>query len=140
MFAIRTGLNFQVNIQYCYENGNCHIQFLILVSTLLPSLIYQCLDRFGFPLAFLDRQKLLEILYNALPDKEVVVKTSKAVVRIEEQSDIARVYTYDGECYEGDLVVGADGVHSRVRAEIWRLANSIQGRQLSNSESKSGYS
>ncbi|KAH3035887.1 orotidine-5'-phosphate decarboxylase [Aspergillus fumigatus] len=32
-----------------------------------------------------------------------------------------------GHVYQGDLVVGADGVHSRVRAEMWRLATASQG-------------
>lgn len=28
----------------------------------------------------------------------------------------------DGTTYHGDIVVGADGVHSAVRSEMWRLA------------------
>lgn len=33
------------------------------------------------------------------------------------------VRTENGKFFEGDLVVGADGVHSRVRREMWRLTD-----------------
>ncbi|OLN95509.1 2-heptyl-3-hydroxy-4(1H)-quinolone synthase 2 [Colletotrichum chlorophyti] len=81
---------------------------------------------FGYPVAFLERRKLLEALYNALPDKSKVL-VSKEVTEIKQNddSDLAavRVWTTDGDVYEGDLVVGADGVHSRTRSEIWRMAS-----------------
>lgn len=35
---------------------------------------------------------------------------------------IMSVRTRDGSTFYGDLVVGADGVHSKVRREMWRLA------------------
>ncbi|KAF7585433.1 hypothetical protein BBP40_010953, partial [Aspergillus hancockii] len=81
-------------------------------------------DRFGFPLAFLDRQKLLEILHTSLPQNGKI-KTNKTVVHIKHLEDRVLVETTDESCYEGDIVVGADGVHSKVRAEMWRLANSL---------------
>ncbi|RDA85088.1 hypothetical protein CP532_3105 [Ophiocordyceps camponoti-leonardi (nom. inval.)] len=76
-------------------------------------------SRFGYPLSFLERQKLLEILYSKLDGKHLV-HTSQRVVRIEDDGHQAIVRTGDGKEYSGDLVVGADGVHSIVRSEIWR--------------------
>ncbi|RDA95735.1 hypothetical protein CP533_1108, partial [Ophiocordyceps camponoti-saundersi (nom. inval.)] len=76
-------------------------------------------SRFGYPLAFLERQKLLEILYSKLHGKHLV-HTSQHVIRIEDDGHQAIVHTADGKAYSGDLVVGADGVHSIVRSEIWR--------------------
>ncbi|KAL4760327.1 FAD-dependent oxidoreductase [Aspergillus foveolatus] len=82
------------------------------------------LERFGLPLAFLERRKLLDILYTSLPDTSRVL-VEKRVVSVEQEYDGRNsmiVRTHDGSIYHGDLVVGADGVHSRVRREMWRLA------------------
>nr|K2QVI4.2 RecName: Full=FAD-dependent monooxygenase dpmpE; AltName: Full=Diterpenoid pyrone biosynthesis cluster protein E; Flags: Precursor [Macrophomina phaseolina MS6] len=81
---------------------------------------------FAYPIAFMERRKLLEILYDLLPDKSRV-EVDKAVSRIEEHPEhhgVLRAYTHDGDVYEGNLVVGADGVHSRTRREMWRLSGS----------------
>jgi 2-polyprenyl-6-methoxyphenol hydroxylase-like FAD-dependent oxidoreductase len=81
-------------------------------------------DRFGLPFAFLERRRMLRVLYDTLSDSSRVL-VDKAVVSVErEDSELMRVTTRDGSVYHGNLVVGADGVHSRVRAEMWRLANS----------------
>ncbi|OJI96505.1 hypothetical protein ASPVEDRAFT_872267 [Aspergillus versicolor CBS 583.65] len=85
-----------------------------------PTVIH---ERFGLPLAFLERRKLLQILYWSLPDtsRVHVGKTVVAVDHIWGDSGMA-VRTRDGATFYGDIVVGADGVHSRVRREMWRLA------------------
>ncbi|OGE52317.1 hypothetical protein PENARI_c010G07889 [Penicillium arizonense] len=82
-------------------------------------------ERFGFPLAFLDRQKLLEILHQSLPDDGKIL-TGKKVVEIQHYEDHVTVQVEDNSYYDGDIVVGADGVHSKVREEMWRLMNSMQ--------------
>ncbi|KAL2860081.1 hypothetical protein BJX68DRAFT_251884 [Aspergillus pseudodeflectus] len=82
------------------------------------------LERFGLPLAFLERRVLLDILYTSLPDPSRVL-VGKSVVSVEQEHDGRNgmiVQAQDGSTYHGDLVVGADGVHSRVRREMWRLA------------------
>ncbi|RLL95502.1 hypothetical protein CFD26_100774 [Aspergillus turcosus] len=90
-------------------------------TTKAPRLIH---ERFGLPFAFLERRRMLRVLYDTLPDSSRVL-VDKAVISVErEDSDLMRVTTRDGSVYHGNLVVGADGVHSRVRAEMWRLANS----------------
>ncbi|KAL5358191.1 hypothetical protein BJX96DRAFT_163591 [Aspergillus floccosus] len=82
-------------------------------------------ERFGFPLAFLDRQKLLEILHQSLPGDGRIL-TSKKVVDVQQDENHVTVRVEDNSCYKGDIVVGADGVHSKVRAEMWRLINSTE--------------
>ena len=44
------------------------------------------------------------------------------MVKIESLSDHVKVETVDGSVYQGDIVVGADGVHSRVLDEMQRLS------------------
>ncbi|KAF7591723.1 hypothetical protein BBP40_001167 [Aspergillus hancockii] len=77
----------------------------------------------GYKFSFLDRQELIQALYNTLEDKSKVV-VSKGLLKIEELDDSVTVTTQDGTKYTGDILVGADGVHSRTRDEIWRIADS----------------
>ena len=72
---------------------------------------------------FLDRQQLLQTLYDSLKDKSKI-HTSSECVKIEEIDDSVRVALKNGSIIQGDILVGADGVHSRIRNEIWRIASS----------------
>jgi 2-polyprenyl-6-methoxyphenol hydroxylase-like FAD-dependent oxidoreductase len=70
--------------------------------------------RMGYPLAFLQRKDLLKGLYDQLPDKSKV-HTSKRVAKVEHTNSGVVVHCEDGSKYSGDIVVGADGVHSTVK-------------------------
>lgn len=48
---------------------------------------------------------------------------NKRVAEVQLLDDGGRVITEDGAVYDGHLIVGADGVHSRIRSEMWRLAD-----------------
>lgn len=69
----------------------------------------------------MSKRKVLEMLYTHLPRNDKL-KFDKNVVRIETGPSCMRVVTWDGYDYEGDLVVGADGAHSKVRGEMARLS------------------
>ncbi|KAL3436161.1 hypothetical protein BDV09DRAFT_203598 [Aspergillus tetrazonus] len=88
----------------------------------------QVQERFGYPIISLDRQKVLEILYNRYPAKSNI-HANKKVTEIRQTEREAQVVTADGAVYKGDLVVGADGIHSAVRAEMWRQAKDLVGRR-----------
>ncbi|KAF9887790.1 hypothetical protein FE257_009596 [Aspergillus nanangensis] len=77
----------------------------------------------GYQMWFLDRQNLLQILFNNIKDKSRI-HTSCEVCKIEQRDGSVEVVTKDGVSFHGDIVVGADGVHSPIRQEIWRLADS----------------
>ncbi|KAI8724340.1 FAD-binding-3 domain-containing protein [Fusarium sp. LHS14.1] len=66
------------------------------------------LERYGHHTSFIDRQMFLEILYNNLKRKAWFY--------------LARELC---EVYRGDVLVGADGIHSTVREEMWRIGNEL---------------
>ncbi|KAG9231787.1 hypothetical protein BJ875DRAFT_105864 [Amylocarpus encephaloides] len=71
--------------------------------------------RTGYPLAFMERCKLLRVLSEDISDKSKL-HTSKWVSAIEQDSNGVAVRCADGSEYTGDIVVGADGVHSPTRS------------------------
>nr|ART35001.1 putative monooxygenase [Fusarium aywerte] len=79
-------------------------------------------DFFGYDTRTLDRQVFLRELYELLPDKSKVHERAR-VEEINEVNSMAHVVLADGREFTGDLVVGADGVHSKVREIMWDKAN-----------------
>ncbi|KAL2867613.1 FAD-dependent oxidoreductase [Aspergillus lucknowensis] len=75
----------------------------------------------GYRMLFVERQRLLHALWGAIRDKSKVQLSSR-VARIEHVDGGVKVETDDGRIFTGDFVVGADGVHSKSRDEMWRLA------------------
>lgn len=65
---------------------------------------------------------IIQILYDSLRDKSKVL-TKKGVTKVEQTAEGVLVTTDDGSTFHGELLVGADGVHSMVRREMWRLAD-----------------
>jgi 2-polyprenyl-6-methoxyphenol hydroxylase-like FAD-dependent oxidoreductase len=76
-------------------------------------------DSFGYSPVFVDRQMIIQVLYDKLPDKSKVL-TNKGVTEVRQSTGGVEVVTADGETYHGDILVGADGIHSTVREEMWR--------------------
>jgi 2-polyprenyl-6-methoxyphenol hydroxylase-like FAD-dependent oxidoreductase len=66
---------------------------------------------------------LLKILYDNLKYKDRVL-TNKRISHVEMSPTGVLVTTEDGSSYSGDILVGGDGVHSKVRQEMWRIASS----------------
>ncbi|KAF4960847.1 hypothetical protein FGADI_680 [Fusarium gaditjirri] len=78
--------------------------------------------RHGYPTIFIDRQMLLQILYDKLKSKASVYPGQK-VVSVLELNDGIQVTTDKGKLFKGDILVGADGIYSTVRTEMWRIAS-----------------
>ncbi|KAF7504427.1 hypothetical protein GJ744_002231 [Endocarpon pusillum] len=75
--------------------------------------------RLGYPINFLEREWFLKSLYTQLPDRSKIL-TGKIVTSVVQLAEGIIVSCTDGSQFVGDVVAGADGVHSRVRQEMWR--------------------
>ncbi|KAF4334071.1 FAD NAD(P)-binding domain protein [Fusarium beomiforme] len=81
--------------------------------------------RTGYDFLWGDRQVLLETLFENIQDKGKVLM-NKNIVDIEHKSDGVIVRCDDGSSFRGDILAGADGVRSKTREELWKLAKPIQ--------------
>lgn len=81
--------------------------------------------RMGYPMAWIARRKVLEGLVGGLKEgRKGEVVLGKKIVGVEQEdgeNGPVKVTCADGSVFEGDLVIGADGVRSTVRKEMWRM-------------------
>ncbi|KAF2416531.1 FAD/NAD(P)-binding domain-containing protein, partial [Tothia fuscella] len=73
--------------------------------------------RHGYPFMLFERMRFVEMLYENLPGQSRV-KTCKYVVGVEQNKEGVKVQLDDGTCKRGDIVIGADSVHSFVRGQM----------------------
>ncbi|KAL4890998.1 hypothetical protein BDV59DRAFT_209334 [Aspergillus ambiguus] len=91
----------------------------------------------GYPISFLDRQKVLAVLYDHLAEDQSKVRLNAKAIRIEHTETSAIVHCADGSEWTGDIVVGADGVHSLVRNEMWnRMEKQQLGRDVAREKAE----
>jgi len=87
---------------------------------------------------FLDRQVLLRVLRDNLQQKNKVL-VRKRIVKVETTESGIRVIAEDNSWYEGDIVIGADGIHSTVRKEMHRLGKRLSPGYFDDDEYSSRY-
>ncbi|OGM48097.1 monooxygenase [Aspergillus bombycis] len=97
------------------EEGN------LIVRNDTPQLIHK---RHGYPIAFVDRQVVLKVLYDHLAQQQDRVLVGKKVIKVEHLHGKVKVHCEDHSVFDGDLVVGADGVRSIVRRQMWDYMDS----------------
>ncbi|KAF1978068.1 FAD binding domain-containing protein [Bimuria novae-zelandiae CBS 107.79] len=93
-------------------------------------------ERNGFECITMERRTFLRIVYDRLPDKSKVL-TGKRVIDVEETDDGVLVKLQDGTIEQGDILIGCDGVHSRVRDLMWRNANLAVENRITSEEKRS---
>ncbi|KAH7078980.1 hypothetical protein BKA63DRAFT_255465 [Paraphoma chrysanthemicola] len=93
-------------------------------------------EKFDMPVILFDRQKCVTHLYENLPDQSMI-RTSARVERIEQDDNGVKVWLTDGTFEEGDMVIGADGVHSLVRDLMWDYAEKTDPGSIPESDKKS---
>src|SRR5436190_14313324 len=94
------------------------------------------MDRAGYEFSMLDRELVLEVLYNHIVDKSKIL-LKKKICRVDHSEDKVVVHCNDGSSYEGDILAGADGVHSKTRHEMWRLADELEPGRISEKDKTS---
>lgn len=73
-------------------------------------------DRYGHPYVVAHRHDLLEILVEACTNTPgVTLENNRRVVQVRESDEVATVTFDNGDSYTADVLVGADGIRSRVR-------------------------
>ena len=72
---------------------------------------------FGLSGATIHRADLLDVIAAALPDGSVTL--GKRCAAVESRGDVAAARFEDGSEIEADVIIGADGIHSRVRAALF---------------------
>lgn len=101
----------------------CYFNLLSRLHILVFSLLISS-HRYGYEICCSHRQHLLNVLLENLKDKSKIL-VNKRVHEIAETDSGVEVLTKDGDVYFGDIVIGADGVHSIVRKEMRRMAAKV---------------
>ncbi|KAL7952181.1 FAD binding domain protein [Trichoderma compactum] len=84
----------------------------------------------------LERQNLLQILYDGLPDKSFI-RTNSGVEDVAQFTDRVEVKLKDGSVEVGDMVLGCDGVHSHMRTLSLQHAGKTSPGLIPNTEKTS---
>lgn len=77
----------------------------------------EALRRYGAPYYHIHRADLLSILSNALPPR--TLQLGKEFASLTQSGDAVTVTFTDGSKAWGDLLIGADGIHSQVREQLF---------------------
>lgn len=72
--------------------------------------------KFGHPSVGFHRAELLQLLASTLPER--LVHTGATFQRLEDSGNEVTAFFTNGENHSGDLLVGADGIFSSVRAQL----------------------
>jgi 3-hydroxybenzoate 6-monooxygenase len=94
-----------------------------VVRDAITAEVLTCLDlgpefasRYGYPYVVAHRSDLLSILLEACRNEPLLrLENNRVVTDVREHADHAAVDFADGDTYTADVVIGADGIKSRVR-------------------------
>ncbi|OQD80097.1 hypothetical protein PENANT_c039G05353 [Penicillium antarcticum] len=98
------------------------------LCTYLPDIGSWLEESRGYKMAFLERRQVLQVLYDNLRDKSKIHSSCKALdITL---TDTGVQVETEGGVFDGDIVIGVDGVHSHVRREMERLALAVGLEEL----------
>ncbi|KAH7324853.1 hypothetical protein B0I35DRAFT_370280 [Stachybotrys elegans] len=91
----------------------------------IPGGLHHYRARHGYAAQFMDRQWVLQCLYDNLQYKDRILLKRK-ITRVNHLEKGVQVITENGEQFHGSILAGLDGVHSTVRREMFRIGNEAQ--------------
>ncbi len=77
------------------------------------------LKRYGYLPLSIHRADLLEVLLQAATESGVEIHFGQSVRSFSIDIDRVKVTTVQQERFHGDALIGAEGIHSKVRAQLW---------------------
>ncbi|KAK8066710.1 hypothetical protein PG997_013457 [Apiospora hydei] len=87
--------------------------------------------RLGYAVKFTQRHQMIKFLFDSLPETvKARILLGKAVEKITTSEDGVTVVCEDGTSHEGSIVIGADGVHSKVRLLTRASRLSVEPEEL----------
>lgn len=66
----------------------------------------------------------LQVLHENIRDTSKIL-TNKRATKIDVDENSVKATMADGTVYEGDILIGADGVHSAVRQQMWNIGDKM---------------
>jgi salicylate hydroxylase len=83
-------------------------------------LVQECVERYGFPYFTVYRPDLLAALEAAVRQASPgCIRLGRKAEGFEDLGDRVRLRFTDGSLAEGDMLLGADGIHSAIRRQLW---------------------
>lgn len=79
-------------------------------------------SRFGFDIYITERKTAVESLYRQIQHKDKITSGQK-IAKIDQTDNGVEIVAENDRRWTADIVVGADGVHSFTRKEMWRMAS-----------------
>jgi 2-polyprenyl-6-methoxyphenol hydroxylase-like FAD-dependent oxidoreductase len=68
---------------------------------------------------------VLRVLYENLKDKSKI-ELQKRILQVDHNAEGVIAICEDGTAVAGDVLVGCDGVNSKIRHELWRLSQEAE--------------
>ena len=78
--------------------------------------------KYGFDIYVTERVVAVESIYNQIQQKDKII-TGQKITKIEQTDIGVELSSASGQKWKANIVVGADGVHSATREEMWKMGN-----------------
>ena len=86
------------------------------------------IDRFGYSTIAIHRASLQKLLFDAIPDQNKTL--GKDLDHFQVTQDAVSLHFTDGTQHTGEYLIGADGIHSAVRKQLFPSRNTRHSGQL----------